>query len=369
MRRHRSAAGPLAVVYLLLVAYASLYPFERWSWPAGADAGQLLVLPWPPWRDRFDEWANFAGYVPLGMVLFAFVARNGGSTARAWLAGLLVPALVSYGCEIAQHFIPGRFPTLRDWALNAAGAAAGTALAWAMMALGLFDRWQRVRERWFVPDSAGAIVLLLLWPVGLLFPAPVPLGMGQVFHELRTWTEMALSGTPWAADLASWLEPLPAPARPLTASRETLAIALGMLAPCLLAAVATRPGWRRFVLAPGAALLALFTMTLSTALNFGPAHATTWLTPVTLPAIAGAVALAVLFAPAGPRLAAALGLVVLTALVIVVAEAPADPYYAASLQGWEAGRFIRFHGLAQWIGWLWPYAAMGWLVRRLGRRD
>jgi hypothetical protein len=31
MRRHRSAAGPLAVVYLLLVAYASLYPFERWS--------------------------------------------------------------------------------------------------------------------------------------------------------------------------------------------------------------------------------------------------------------------------------------------------------------------------------------------------
>jgi hypothetical protein len=36
-----------------------------------------------------------------------------------------------------------------------------------------------------------------------------------------------------------------------------------------------------------------------------------------------------------------------------------------SLQAWEQGRFVRFHGLAQWIGWLWPYAAIGWLLARL----
>ena len=28
--------------------------------------------------------------------------------------------------------------------------------------------------------------------------------------------------------------------------------------------------------------------------------------------------------------------------------------------------FIRFHGLSQWIGWLWPYAAGLWLLGRLG---
>ena len=60
-----SAAGPLAVVYLLLVAYASLYPFERWSWPAGADVGRLLLLPWPPWRDRFDEFRDICEVVYL----------------------------------------------------------------------------------------------------------------------------------------------------------------------------------------------------------------------------------------------------------------------------------------------------------------
>jgi hypothetical protein len=56
-------------------------------------------------------------------------------------------------------------------------------------------------------------------------------------------------------------------------------------------------------------------------------------------------------------------------MVALVAQAPADPYYAASLKGWEQGQFIRFHGLARWIGWLWPYAALAWLLTRLSRRE
>jgi hypothetical protein len=68
-----------------------------------------------------------------------------------------------------------------------------------------------------------------------------------------------------------------------------------------------------------------------------------------------------------PRAAAGLGLAVLGALVVLVSQAPVDPYFADSLQRWEQGRFIRFHGLALWIGWLWPYAAMVWLLGRLGR--
>jgi hypothetical protein len=67
------------------------------------------------------------------------------------------------------------------------------------------------------------------------------------------------------------------------------------------------------------------------------------------------------------RTVATLGLMVLTGLVFGLAQAPSDPYFADSLQAWEQGRFVRFHGLAQWIGWLWPYAAMAWLLTRLGR--
>ena len=41
----------------------------------------------------------------------------------------------------------------------------------------------------------------------------------------------------------------------------------------------------------------------------------------------------------------------------------------ASLQAWERGRFIRFHGVAQWIGWLWPYAVLLHLLRRVVARE
>ena len=42
----------------------------------------------------------------------------------------------------------------------------------ALQALRLIDRWQATRERWFWRRSRGALVLLPLWPVGLLFPLP-----------------------------------------------------------------------------------------------------------------------------------------------------------------------------------------------------
>ena len=30
---------------------------------------------------------------------------------------------------------------------------------------------------------------------------------------------------------------------------------------------------------------------------------------------------------------------------------------------------VHFHGLAQWIGWVWPYMAMLWLLSRLSAHD
>jgi hypothetical protein len=78
---------------------------------------------------------------------------------------------------------------------------------------------------------------------------------------------------------------------------------------------------------------------------------------------------ALLLAAAGRRLAAALALMVLTGGVALVAQAPADPYFAQTLQAWEQGQFVRFHGLSQWLGWLWPFAAMTWLLARLASRQ
>ena len=50
-------------------------------------------------------------------------------------------------------------------------------------------------------------------------------------------------------------------------------------------------------------------------------------------------------------------------------QMPTNPYFAQTLSAWEQGRFIRFHGIAQWLGWVWPYAALVYVMRRLLVRD
>jgi VanZ family protein len=366
---HRSSATPLSLAYAALVLYASLYPFGPWRWPPGMDGLQLLSLPWPPWTDLFDLWSNLLGYLPLGALLVLAARRSGLSWPWTWLLGVCAAATLSYGAEVAQQCLPGRHPSLKDFVLNTAGAAAGGLMALAMHQLGWVDRWQSTRERWFARDSAGALALLALWPVGLLFPMPVPLGMGQVLDRLRESLAGLLQDVPWAVSAHDMLAlPMAAdvPLRPLA---DALITALGLLAPCLVAYSVVQPSWRRIVLAAGALGLAVGALALATALNYGPQHANAWLTPFTVPGLGFGFVTACLLAPLPRRVVAGVGLMVLTGLVAGVAQAPDDPYFAQSLQSWEQGRFIRFHGVAQWVGWLWPFGAMGWMFSRLAARD
>ncbi|MEO7243634.1 MAG: VanZ family protein [Rubrivivax sp.] len=360
----RSLSGRFAALFAVLILYASLYPFEAWRWPPGRGATELLVLPWPPYRLPFDLAANFFGYLPLGLLVALAASGPGARRWTAVLLGAVLPAALSYAAEVAQHFLPGRHPSLVDWALNSAGAATGALIAPGLQAFGWPQRLQAAWQRWFDADAAGAVVLLLLWPVALLFPAPVALGIGQIGPRLQPLLAEALAGVggagPWSA---LWL-PSAEPAR-LGFAAETLVTGLGLLAPCLLAFSVVAGGWRRVGLALGATVLTTALLTLSTALNYGPQHALAGFAPSTLPGLVLGLVAAIALAPLPRRAVAALGLVGLTALVTLVAQAPSDPYLEQSLQAWEQGRFIRFHGLAQWVGWLWPYAALGWLLRRV----
>ena len=362
----RSSAAPLALVYAALLVYASLYPFSGWRWPPGIGGLGLLQLPWPPWRDPFDIWSNVLGYLPLGALLYLAQVRSGRSPQRAALLALLAGAALSLATEVTQQFLPGRVPSRVDWVLNSGGTAAGIALAALLQAAGLLQRWQSARERWFVRDSAGALSLLALWPVALLFPTPAPLGVGHVAPPLREALLALVDEVPWAARLQDLLLAASPAVQPLPPLSDGLVQTLGLLAPCLVAFSVARRGLRRLLLVLGLLALALLASTLSTALSFGPANALAWVTPQTLPAWALGLLLASACALLPPRAAAGLGLVVLGALVMRVSQAPVDPYFAQSLQNWEQGRFIRFHGVAQWIGWLWPYAAIVWQLGRLG---
>ncbi len=367
--RHRSLAAPLSLAYAALVLYASLYPFTDWRWPPGQHLQALALLPWTRWTDSFDVGSNLLGYLPLGGLITLAACRSG---VRPWigvLLGALAPSLLSYSCEVLQQFLPRRVPAMEDWTMNSAGALIGSLLAALVHRLGMLDGWHGVRSRWFVRDGASGLALLALWPVGLLFPAPVPLGLGQVGDRLRDTLAQWLDDVPWAEAVHGLLA---APAPPAVALRpltEVLIVALGLLTPCLLAYSLMAPGWRRAAMALGILAVGAGAMTLSTLLNFGPGHAAAWVGPTAEPGLGLGLLMALALVPVPRRLVSGLALVSLTGLVVGVAQAPADPYFAQSLKAWERGRFVRFHGLAQWVGWLWPYLAMALLLTRMGTRD
>ncbi|MDO5626386.1 MAG: VanZ family protein [Pseudomonadota bacterium] len=364
MNRYPSTAWPLALLYTALIVYASLFPFIGWR-DQGLSPLAYLRAPWPQYWTRFDFVTNFIGYMPLGFLLTLGLVRMPRS---GWLAVALasaLTALLSLGMEALQTYLPQRVASNVDFGLNAAGGAAGALIAFVLERLGAIDRWRRFRARWFVLHSRGALVLLALWPVGLLFPAPVAFGMGQVFERAEQALAEWLAGTPFL----EWMPLRTMDLQPLLPGAEIACVALGALVPCLLGYTIVRPPARRALLAVLALAVGIGVSALSASLSYGPVHAWAWVNPSVTQGLQLAALAALVLLPVPGRVCVALLLIALVVQVVLLNAAPQNPYFAHTLQRWEQGRFIHFHGLAQWVGWLWPYAAFVYLLTRLGRPD
>ena len=59
--------------------------------------------------------------------------------------------------------------------------------------------------------------------------------------------------------------------------------------------------------------------------------------------------------------------IVITLQLFLINQKGVDTYLEQNLQTWEQGRFIRFHGLAQWLGWIWPFAVLALIFYKLLR--
>jgi len=363
MRTHKTSAWPLALVYLGLIVYASLYPFVQWR-DQGVDPWSFLLAPWPKYWTGFDVLANVLGYIPLGFLLALSALRSGRGR---WVFGLAVlPAgLLALAMETMQVYLPSRVPSNLDLLLNVAGAVFGALLAWSLEKLGWLQRWSRFRVNWFVDDARGALVLLALWPLALLFPAGVPFGLGQVMERLENALAVLLADSPFLA----WLPVRDIELQPLLPLTEWWCVVFGLLIPGLLGYCVIRRGLRRFWFVLALTLLGIGATALSTALSFAPEHAWVWLTAPVQRAILVAVLLLLALTVVSRRAAAALGVLTLGVYLSLINQTTSGPYFEQTLFLWEQGRFIRFHGLAQWLGWLWPFATLLYVLSRVWGRD
>ncbi|MBO9652173.1 MAG: VanZ family protein [Variovorax sp.] len=362
---HKSIALPLALAYAVLIVYASLYPFADWR-DQGIAPWAYLAAPWPRWWTGFDFGINVIGYMPLGFLGAAAILRSRpeasatGAVLRATVAG----GAISFAMETLQSYLPSRVPSNVDLGLNTLGAFIGGLLAGAFERFGLVAYWQRARTTWFVEDARGGLVLLALWPLALLFPAAVTFGLGQVFERVEGAISEWLLDTPFI----DWLPVRQFELEPLVPGVELLCVMLGALVPCLLGFLITRSVVRRAILLPATLMAGVAATALSAALSYGPEHAWAWLSLPVQIGIAATLFVGILLVPATRRLCAALLLVALMVHLSLLNQAPESAYFAQTLATWEQGRFIRFHGVVQWLGWIWPFATLIYVLMVLSGR-
>lgn len=358
----RSSAWTLALLFAGLIVYASLYPFKGW-WVQGVSPLAFIWAPWPQYWTAFDLVSNLVGYMPLGFLLSLAMLRSGGGR-FSWPVAVLVPALLSLGIETVQNYLPMRIASNVDLALNALGGLVGASLAWLLERLGVLHRWSQIRANWFAPEAHGGLVLLALWPFALLYPASVPFGLGQVWTRLEAGLIELLDGTPFL----QWLPVRATVLEPLSPLAEAFCIALCLVAPLMMGFAEMRSLTRRLFFLLALLACAMGMEGISSAMTFGPEHAWAWYSiPVGLGMVVAFLAgLSMLALPR--RLCNVVMLLALAVSLTLLNRTSASPYFAQSLEVWEQGRFIRFHGLSQWLGWLWPYAALVFGMRMVSRR-
>ena len=360
---HKTSAWPLALVYAALIVYASLYPFADFR-DQGIHPLAFMAAPLPRYWTGFDVASNVLGYMPMGFLLALAFLRSGRPRLPVLWATVGVAAL-SLLMETLQGFLPMRVPSNVDFALNVLGGLLGALVAQLLQTFGVIDRWSQFRGRWFVADARGALALLVLWPVALLFPAAVPMGLGQVFERLEAALGELLADTPFL----DWMPLREMELEPLVPGVEMLCVMLGALVPCLLVFCIIRPPLQRVVTMGVVLAAGIGATALSSALSYGPVHAWEWLSLPVRVGLWGALLLGLALSWVPRRACAALLLLASAVNLSLLNQAPTSAYFAQTLQTREKGRFIRFHGIVQWLGWLWPYVTLVYVVLRFSRRE
>lgn len=178
----------IALLFLVLIAYGSLYPFDTWSTPA-APLFRFL-WHWPAVLTRADLVQNVLAYAPFGLFYALHRLQRapcalapGPSVLRRTVGAAF---LLSLTMESLQQFEPARTASLADIAMNVLGALAGATLAsiieqrgrpatggWPWRQLHRLHRWREQRFRSGLLPNIG-LAAIALWALAETSPlAPV----------------------------------------------------------------------------------------------------------------------------------------------------------------------------------------------------
>lgn len=351
--------------YVGIILYASLYPFVQWS-GAGVSPFAWVTAPWPRYVSQFDNLSNVIGYMPFGVLtVWALFPKLRG--ALAVLVATCAGSALSFCMESLQTWLPQRVASNLDWGTNTLGTFMGAILCLPLVTWIFADgRLRQMRHQWFSSHTSFGLILMLLWPFAQIFPQAWLFGTGDI---LRVWWQqpepmIAESLRSMLPNIVTLREALNQDAETLLHQQwwETGVTAISWLAAGLMISVPMRSHTPKLRFIFSVLVIAVTMKSAAMALQFNASQVFIWLTPgaSTGLLLGSGLLLLALWLPRWAR--AIVAMLALLMSITAVNILPPSPYYLALLQGWRQGRFIQFNGMAQWLGWIWPYLAFAWLA-------
>jgi VanZ family protein len=325
--------GSLAV-WLLLIVYASLYPFLPWRLPPAESLHEAIAVP--RYLIRSDVVFNVLAYIPLG-TLAALYFRQRGDARRAIAEAIALGAALSAVMETAQLFIPGRVAAISDFLANTGGTVLGALMfadpvySMATAPLGAMRERNVIEGAW---GDAG-LVLLGLWLIAQLNPALPFFGAGNIGERvapelmLVQWFAVGMGICGYGLFVSSLLR-----------GEGALRVTLVLLSVAL---------WLKFA---------------ASTFMLQPNFSAEWVSAGRIAGIAGGI-----MALVPLRRVARLGRIYI-ALVLILAGAMLSKIFGAysamdellRLFRWPHGQLASFATLTRFIHELWPLAAVVFLV-------
>jgi VanZ family protein len=180
----------LALLYGLMIVYASLEPFSGWMAPL-PDTPFFLFESWPQYVTRFDILVNVLAYVPFGFLLALVGTYRRPAVRLATAIG--GGALLSFAMETTQMFLPTRDASNIDLLSNSVGATIGGLAALAFNRVpGARRRLAQWRYRTFIGGRSGDLGLALLgvWLLSQVNPG-IPLFAATFDPSLELTRDLA----------------------------------------------------------------------------------------------------------------------------------------------------------------------------------
>ncbi|MCL4773764.1 MAG: VanZ family protein [Burkholderiaceae bacterium] len=352
-----AATGAWLVAWLVAVVYATLYPWSGWRAP-GRWMFSFLSEPWPRWWTGFDVAVNFVAYLPIGLLLAAWLARRlslpmGLAAALSTVAA----AGLSLALECAQALLPARVPSRMDLLANAMGGAAGALIALSIgrRRIERWPQWARANLP-LAPHSTPGLLLLCGWLVAQFYPQPLVFATGDL---VSLWTTTPGQPThPW---LSRWL--LPHEFEPFA---EAAGVALTVLAVGLVTHDLLRAGARGAAMAVAAPIIVASAIKTAASLAYlGQANAFGWLNAGAQGGLLAGIAALLLFGWVGRRPRLWLAMAALALATALFNLAPPNAYYLSMRTNWGGGAWTNFHGLLHALATAWPFVAIAWCGWRL----